>query len=82
MFDVILKTTNSYFQRGMLFCLSIYMKDSYEATCIHIGRAIVYTCSFTFAVSSYLSGKNYLSPLKWHQHKETLTIFLELQTLI
>ena len=26
MFDVILKATNSSFQRGLLFCLSIYMK--------------------------------------------------------
>ena len=38
MFGVILRTTNSSFQKGMVFCLSIYVKyvKKDEATCIHI----------------------------------------------
>ena len=36
MFGAILKTTNSSLQKGMTFCSSIYVKDSDEATCIHI----------------------------------------------
>ena len=35
-FGAILKATNSSSQKGMTFCCSIYVKRSYEATCIHI----------------------------------------------
>ena len=36
MFGAILKATNSSFHKGMAFCRSIYVKKSYDATCIHI----------------------------------------------
>ena len=40
MFGAILKATNSFFQKGMLFCLSIYMKKIMKLLAFIFGQVI------------------------------------------
>ena len=62
MFGVILKATNSSFQRGMTFCRSIYVKKIMKLLAFIFEHRILYasknaTLSYIYALLSFLSNK-------------------------